>query len=140
MGIEIPSGIQPYSLGRKPLHGALHEALSKYELRKFWVTDKACEEELGEVRRCFDESKDGEKHNMVVHYLVRDGDHQAQLRLLLSIGVHPDLGSCWNNRPSHLTTIYGRPSCARELSPCRPNLAVGPKQIRKHAHLHSGEF
>ena len=97
--------------------------LSKYEFGKFWVTDKASEHELQQVRHAYDASKDKYK-NTALHNLLLHGDHKCQLRLLLAIGVHPDLAGHQNLRPSHLTTENGRSSCAQELYPCRPYLSA----------------
>ena len=123
MGVHIPGVIKPYDLGENQHHVVLHAILSNYEFGKFWVTDKASEEQLEKVRRLFDQGKHKNK-NMILHNLLRDGDHDPQLRLLLSIGVHPDLACTSKIRPSNYTTRRGRPACARALGSCRPDLSA----------------
>ena len=100
MGMNIPSDLKPFILGEKEHHAVLHDILAKYEFGKFWVTDEASEKDLGHVRRWFDESRVVVGQDMVLHCLLCDGDHQLQFRLLLSIGVHPDLPTHLDYRPS----------------------------------------
>ena len=124
--LKVPQGIAPGELGKRKNHVALHDLLAKYEPGKFWVTDKASEEELAQVRRIFGGSEDGGKEQgKVLFYLLADGDHEKEFRLLLSIGIHPDL---WTDSGkyhlSHDTVFYERPACARALAHCRPDLAA----------------
>ena len=124
--LKVPPGIHPSDLGMKKNHAALHALLANYEYGNFWVTNKASEDELDQVRRVFGASKDdGKEEGKVLSTLLEDGDHEHEFRLLLSIGIHPDM---WADREeyrlSHDTTNYMRPACAHALAHCRPDLSA----------------
>ncbi len=113
-------------LGLSRNHVDLHNAISKYAFGNFWVTNEDSEQELRGVRCAFDDEVDSLGRG-VLHFLLVDGDHEAPFRLLLSLGVDPDkpAGNAQQLvRPSHYATLYGRPSCARALAPCRPDLTA----------------
>jgi hypothetical protein len=121
--LKLPDGMTLRELGRAENHATLDAVLSKYAFGTFWVTNEEEEEELRAVRRAFDDGVDSRAWG-VLHWLLQDGNHEAQFRLLLSLGIDPDKPTKFAYRPSHFTTCYGRPSCARALAPCRPNLAA----------------
>ncbi len=103
-------------------HVTLHEVLSKYAFGKFWVTNEAMEHELATVRRAFDDAVEIYAVS-VLHTLLNEGDHEVQLRLLLSIGIDPDQrDKFFSKLPSHTATQNGWLSCVRALAPCRPDL------------------
>jgi hypothetical protein len=127
MVLDLPQNIKPHMLGKKENHALLREVLSKYQLGEFSVTDQESEEELSQVRRCFDDSSGLEEKQSagVLHKLLHSGDHDQEFRLLLSLGVNPDLVSGSSKyRPSHRTTFWGRPLCALALAGCRPDLSA----------------
>ena len=126
--MKVPAGIPPIVLGKEENHAALHDVLANYEYGKFWVTNKTYEEELAQVRRVF-RPDDEELQGEVLYHLLDDGDHQKEFRLLLSLGIHPDLFECEGNyRLSHWTTFYGRRACAHALSHCRPDILASNKK------------
>jgi hypothetical protein len=123
---KLPDDVGVWMVGNSHYHDTLNECLSKYAFGKFWVTNEHEEKEMRAVRCIFDDavhsSNDG---GGVLLYLLRDGDHEAQFRLLLSLGMDPDkLREYKQSRPSHFTTRYARPSCARALAPCRPRVTA----------------
>ena len=104
----------------------MHEVLSKYVSGAFWVIDKKSEEELSQVRKLFDDEALNEKQSAgVLHKVLYSGDHDHEFRLLLALGINPDLSTGSSKyRPSHRTTFWGRSACARALAPCRPDLTA----------------
>ncbi len=122
--LAIPGNQRPYVLGRSEYHDTLNEFLSKYAFGKFWVTNEDQEQQLRAVRCAFDDDVNFYTRTVLTE-LLGDGDHEALFRLLLSLGIDPDMPIReLNLRPSHYTTCWGRPSCARALAPCRPDLTA----------------
>jgi hypothetical protein len=119
--LAIPDYLAPYQLGRWVHHGKLNEVLSKYAFGEFWVTSEDEEQELAAVRQVFDADWHSSRCD-VLYALLCDGDHEAQCRLLLSLGFDPNKpDKHWYCQPYHVTTMKGRPLCARALAPCRPD-------------------
>jgi hypothetical protein len=112
-----------WDLGKAENHVTLRNYLHKYPIGKFAVTSSKEELELAVVRRFFDDGVDHGRRG-VLHGLLRDGDHEEELRLLLSVGVEPDKPNKDNFRPSHEAACWGRQACARALAPCRPDLSA----------------
>ena len=99
----VPAGIYAFDLGKKENHAALHDMLANYKYGKFWVTNKTYEEELAKVRRVF--GPDGEKlQGDVLYHLLNNGDHEKEFRLLLSMGIHPNLWTCGTGKCSSRRT------------------------------------
>jgi hypothetical protein len=115
--LNLPDGVKAWQLGRRENHDTLHKVLSKYVFGEFFVTSENKEQELRAVR----DGVDCSGSNALLKNLLQDGDHGAQIRLLLSLGIDPDK-PIYSFRPSHWTVLWGRQSCAKALAPCRPDL------------------
>ncbi len=145
--LVLPGELRAYELGLRQNHATLNALLSTYAFGKFWVTNEGREKELRGVRCAFDDDVNSYVER-VLPALLSDGDHEALFRLLLSLGLDPDKPDKRvenNRRASHLTTYFGRPSCARALAPCRPDVkaidavggtprtvTVGVSELKRH--------
>jgi hypothetical protein len=121
--LKIPGNVTVRELGVSENHDRLSEVISNYAFGKFWVTNEDEEKKLRAVRCAFDDGVDTDGWG-VLHVLLQDGDHETQIRLLLALGIDPDKPTNTKYRASHHTTFYGRPSCARALAPCRPDVTA----------------
>jgi ankyrin repeat protein len=115
-----PRNILLYNLGEENNHSTLNRLLANFD--HFQVCDELHEQQLDEVRKRFESSRDSDTGWSIIHLLIYDDCEERTLKRVVQLGIDLEMGDKDHWQPAHIAAFNGRLSHLQLLIACRVDI------------------